>query len=103
MRVDGGRGHQLSVLLRIFALSFLQIMLASDSAPAEEDKSSPPPTLAETLEWLSGTSEAESGDGSEHHSSRCFSGSWSRRLRLAVRLTVLGLMHLRAVGAEQCN
>ena len=50
----------------LFGVAMMNLL--TGSAPAAEDKSSPPPTLAETLQWLSGASEAESADGHNHYS-----------------------------------
>jgi hypothetical protein len=46
---------------------FLALLLASTSTSALSQSAPKQPTLSETLTWLSGASEDESGDGKNHH------------------------------------
>jgi hypothetical protein len=47
--------------------ALLTTICAAPSVTASAQPSTNSPSLSETLQWLSGASEAESGDGDEHH------------------------------------
>ena len=57
--------YRISVTLMGLVLLFglVTALMAAESAPTARNDA----TLGETLQWLSGASEAESGDGNNHH------------------------------------